>query len=85
MACAPTTPLRALLCPHCRGPLPPRARLTTVVCGYCGAAVSPDREVVRAADDLAALKRLRDGGAVERPALVLRARSGFAHTLEDAW
>jgi Lipopolysaccharide kinase (Kdo/WaaP) family len=55
-------PLRALLCPQCRAPLPPRARLTTVVCEHCGAAVSPDRERVRAADFRAALERLQQEG-----------------------
>jgi hypothetical protein len=49
---------RALKCPNCNGPLPGRAWRATVVCCYCGSAVSLDDEPVHAADFRRALAEM---------------------------
>ena len=59
--------LRALTCPHCGGPLPPRGLRAVVVCRYCDASVAEDGGLVHAAAFRRALAQLsRDDGARPR-------------------
>ena len=59
--------LRALTCPRCGGPLPPRALRAVAVCVHCGASIADDVGVVHAAGFRRALARLsRDDGARPR-------------------
>lgn len=58
---------RALSCPRCGAPLPPRALRVVVVCSFCGASVAESGRVVHAADFRRALATLAQGDDGGRP------------------